>query len=319
MQNNLEGIGFDEVTDSSGISYTLFRNSLHPRYSAVVFDILKGYFFLLLTACAIIFLDYHFHSFWWIIVPAGSFLIGYIAAYLALFIHEAGHFNIHPDKKKNDRLATIFLCLPFGLSLKSYRKIHWQHHVHLGTPQDAEVSYFHALTKLFVVETLTGIHLLRTMMRKEGNDVLTKEQLNQSRMMLVAGAFLHLIILTAAFLTNNWPFATAWILGFGLFFPFFATIRQILEHRDELANHSTDFYKQPHGKISRLFVHTILNSSFGSAGFTRHMIHHWDPLISYTRLKDIEAFLSKSEKTTLIIKASKTTYTSTLKKLLAAP
>ncbi len=318
MQNNLEGIGFDEVTDSSGISYTLFRNSLQPRYSAVVFDILKGYFFLLLTAGVIIFLDYHFHSFWWIIVPAGSFLIGYIAAYLALFIHEAGHFNIHPDKKMNDRLATIFLCLPFGLSLKSYRKIHWQHHVHLGTPQDAEVSYFHALTKLFVVETLTGIHLLRTMMRKEGNDVLTNEQVKQSRKMLVAGAFLHLIILTAAFLTNNWPLAIAWILGFGIFFPFFATLRQILEHRDELAHHSTDFYKQPHGKVSRLFVHTIVNSSFGSAGFTRHLIHHWDPLISYTRLKDIEAFLSKSEKTTLIIRASKTTYTSTLKKLLAA-
>lgn len=317
MQNNLEGIGFDEVTDSSDTSYTVFRNSLKPRYSAVAFDIIKGYFFLLLIAGAIIFLDYH--SSWWIIILAGSFFIGYVAAYLALFIHEAGHFNIHSDKKKNDRLATIFLCLPFGLSLKSYRKIHWQHHVHLGTPQDAEVSYFHALTKLFVLETLTGIHLLRTMMRKEGNDILTKEQVKQSRMMLLAGAFLHLIILTAALITGNWPFAIAWILGFGIFFPFFATIRQILEHRDELAHHATDFYKQPHGKVSRLFVHTVLNSSFGSAGFTRHMIHHWDPLISYTRLKDIEAFLSTSEKTAPIIKASKTTYTSTLKKLLAAP
>jgi fatty acid desaturase len=317
MRNNLEGIGFDEVTDNSGIPYTVFRNNLQPRYSAVAFDIIKGYFFLFLVAGAIIFLDYP--SFWWITIPVSSVLIGYIAAYLALFIHEAGHFNIHPDKKTNDRLATIFLCLPFGLSLKSYRKIHWQHHLYLGTPQDAEVSYFHALTKLFVIETLTGIHLLRTMMHKEGNDVLTKEQVKQSRMMLLAGAFLHLIILTAAFLTGNWSFAIAWILCFCIFFPFFATIRQILEHRDELAHHSTDFYKQPHGKVSRLFVHTILNSSFGSAGFTRHMIHHWDPLISYTRLKDIEAFLLKSEKSSPIIKASKTTYTSALKKLLAAP
>jgi fatty acid desaturase len=318
MQNNLEGIGFDEVTDNSGTSYAIFRNNLQPSYSAVALDIVKGYFFLLLTVAAIILLDYHFHYAWWIIILAGSFFIGYIAAYLALFIHEAGHFNIHPDKKTNDRLASIFLCLPFGLSLKSYRKIHWQHHVHLGTPQDAEVSYFNALTKLFVVETLTGIHLLRTMMRKEGNDVLTKEQVKHSRMMLLAGALLHLIILTAAFLTGNWPFAIAWILGFGIFFPFFATIRQILEHRDELAPHATDFYKQSHGKVSRLFVHNILNSSFGSAGFTRHMIHHWDPLVSYTRLKDIEAFLSKSEKTAPIIKASKTTYTSVLKKLFAA-
>ena len=319
MQNNLEGISFDEVTDNTGTSYTVFRNNLQPRYFTVAFDIVKGYFFLFATAGAIIFFDYYFHSFWWITIPVSSVLIGYIAAYLALFLHEAGHFNIHRNKKMNDQLATIFLCVPFGLSLKSYRKIHWQHHLHLGTPQDAEVSYFHALTKLFVLETLTGIHLLRTMMRKEGNDILTKEQVRQSRIMLLAGVFFHLIILTTAFLTGNWAFAITWLLGFGIFFPFFATIRQILEHRDELAYHTTDFYKQPHGKVSRLFVHTILSSSFGSAGFTRHMIHHWDPQISYTRLKDIEVFLSKSEMTVPIIKASKTTYTSILKKLLAAP
>ena len=137
--------------------------------------------------------------------------------------------------------------------------------------------------------------------------------------MLLAGGFFHLLILTAAFLTGNWPFAIAWILGFGIFFPFFATLRQVLEHRDELAHHATNFYQQPHGKFSRLFTHTILSSSFGSAGFTRHMIHHWDPQISYTRLKDIEQFLLQSEKTAPIIKASKTTYTATLKKLLTAP
>lgn len=137
--------------------------------------------------------------------------------------------------------------------------------------------------------------------------------------MLLAGALVHLSILTFSFLTGNWPFAISWILGFGIFFPFFATIRQIMEHRDELAQHNTDFYKQPHGKVSRLFVHTVISSSFGSAGFTRHMIHHWDPQISYTRLKDIEDFLVTCEKVAPIIKASKTTYSSTLMKLLKAP
>jgi fatty acid desaturase len=319
MQNNLEGIDFDEVTNSRGINYAVFRNSLQPRYPTVAFDIVKGYFFLLLIAGAVIFLNAHFHHSWWIIVPVSSLLIGYIAAYLALFIHEAGHYNIHPDKKINDRLATIFLCLPFGLSIKSYRKIHWQHHIHLGTPQDTEVSYFNALTKLFVVETLTGVHLLRTVMRKNNNSLLTKEQVQQSRIMLLAGFLLHAATLTISFFTGNWPLALAWILSFGIFFPFFATIRQMLEHRDELANHTTDFYKQSHRKLSRLFVHTILSSSFGSAGFTRHMIHHWDPQISYTRLKDIEEFLTASEKTAPIIQSSKTTYTSVFKKLLAAP
>jgi fatty acid desaturase len=319
MQNNLEGISFDEVADSKGTTYTVFRNSLEPRYSKVLFDIAKGYFFLLLIAGLTIFLTYHFRPYWWIIVIISSILIGYVVAYLALFIHEAGHYNIHPDKKTNDRLATVFLCLPFGLSLRSYRKIHWQHHVHLGTVHDTEVSYFNAPSKIFLLESLTGIHLLRTIMRKENNSILTKEQVYQSRLMLLAGFMLHIIILTAAFLTGNWPFAIAWILGFGIFFPFFATIRQILEHRDELAKHTSNFYKQPHGKVSRLFAHTIISSSFGSAGFTRHMIHHWDPLISYTRLKDIEEFLTTCEKTAPVIQSSRTTYTKVFKKLIAAP
>ncbi len=319
MQNNLEGISFDEVADSNGITYSVFRNSLLPRYSKVFFDITKGYFFLLLTAGLTIFFTYKFLWLWWIAVIVSSILIGYIAAYLALFLHEAGHYNIHPNKKLNDRLATKLLCLPFGLSLRSYRKIHWQHHVHLGTPQDTEVSYFNALSKMFILETLTGIHLFRTILRKENNPVLTREQVQHSRLMLIAGFILHAIILTVAFLTGNWPFAIAWILGFGIFFPFFATIRQILEHRDELAHHATNFYKQPHGKVSRLFVHTLVSSSFGSAGFTRHMIHHWDPQISYTRLKDIEEFLTTCEKSAPVIQSSRTTYTKAFKKLIATP
>jgi fatty acid desaturase len=318
MQNNLEGIGYDEVTDSSGTSYAAFRNNLQPHYPTVLRDILKGFFFLLLVIGAVLFLDHRFPAFWWIIVPVGAVLTGYIAAYLALFIHEAGHFNIHPDKKTNDRIATVFLCLPFGLSMKAYRRIHWQHHLYLGTPEDTEVSYFNALTKLFLLETLTGIHLLRTMLRKGSTEVLTGELRRKSQQMLIAGGLFHLAILAAAFFTGNWAFAITWMLGFGIFFPFFATIRQLLEHRDELADPATDFYKHPHGKISRLFVHTVLSSSFGSAGFTRHLIHHWDPQISYTRLKDIEAFLLNSEKTAPVIRASKTTYLKTFRQLLKA-
>ncbi len=318
MQNNLEGISFEEVTNEKGITYADFRANLSPRHSKVWFDVFKGYFFIALLSAVFIYLDNRFHNYWWALIIPFGLLIGYATAYLALFIHEAGHFNIHSNKKTNDRLATILLCLPFGLSMKSYRKIHWQHHIHLGTPQDAEVSYFNALTNLFLLETLTGIHLLRTILQKEKNTLLTKEQLTQSRIMLVAGFLFHGSIIVLSLYTNNWPFVIVWLIAFGIFFPFFATIRQLLEHRDELAKNETDFTKQSHGKVSRLFVHTILSSSFGSAGFTRHMIHHWDPQISYTRHEDIERFLLQCDKVAPIIRSSKTTYNKTLKILLAS-
>lgn len=319
MRNNLEGTGYEEVVNSEGISYAEFREKLAPRFRTVALDIVKGYFFLLSIAAAIILFSRSFPGYSWIIILPGAVLLGYTAAYLALFIHEAGHFNIHPDKKTNDRLATILLCLPFGLSIRSYRKIHWQHHLHLGTPQDTEVSYFHALRGLFLAETLTGIHLLKTMLRKENNQVLTRQQKRESRTMLALAVLFHGLVLLAAFLTANGMFAISWIAGFGIFFPFFATLRQVLEHRDELAHHATNFFKEPHGKISRLFVHTLLSSSFGSAGFTRHLIHHWDPQVSYTRLKDIEIFLEDCEKTAPLLKESRTTYRRVFRKLIAAP
>src|SRR5258706_7631411 len=93
MQNNLEEIAFEEVTDKNGTSYAVFRNSLQPHYPKVAFDIAKGYFFLFLVAGTALFLDHRFHKFWWIIVPISAALMGYCLAYLALFIHEAGHFN----------------------------------------------------------------------------------------------------------------------------------------------------------------------------------------------------------------------------------
>ena len=176
MQNNLEGISFDEVIDETGKSYAAFRTTLLPLYTKVLSDIIKGYFFLLLTSSLVFLSGQTYPSLWWLYIPAGSILIGYIAAYIALFIHEAGHYNIHPNKKINDSLATFFLCLPFGLSMKSYRKIHWQHHLHLGTPLDTETSYFNALTKLFILETLTGIHLFRTILKKETDNVLPKNK-----------------------------------------------------------------------------------------------------------------------------------------------
>lgn len=315
MKDNLEGIPFNAVTGKNGISYAGFRESLTPRYATVAWDISKGWGWLIVSLAVLCFWGgkQQWNN-WWLILP-GSLLTGYIAAYLALFIHEASHYNLCADRKKNDRIATLLLCLPFGLSLKSYRKIHWQHHLHLGTPADTEISYFNALSPLFILETLTGIHLLRTMFSKEKNNVLTPEQASESRIMLLSGALLHALLLTFLVWSGFYIAAISWALGFGVCFPFFASLRQLLEHRDELAKAATDFKKQPHGKISRLFYHTLLSSTFGAAGFTRHLIHHWDPQLSYTRMKDAEQFLEQDERTASILKSSRTRYTTVFRKL----
>lgn len=315
MTNNLEGIPFDTVHNRAGTSYAVYRETLRPYYLQAWLDITKGYFFLALVTITAILLPGFSATASWFYMPVAAVLTGYTAAYIALFAHEAGHYNLHPGKKTNDLLATLFVCLLFGLSIKSYRKIHWQHHLHLGTPADTETSYFHHLNNLFLLETLTGIHLLRTVVNKDGSRVLNPAQARESRLMLLAGFLLHGLLLTLAFYKGYWQAALIWIAGFGIFFPFFASLRQLLEHRDELAAAQTDFRKTPHGKLSRLFYHSLLSSSFGAAGFTRHLIHHWDPQVSYTRMKDIEQFLEEDRITGAVLKSSRTTYSKTFRKL----
>lgn len=318
MVNNLEELIYHEVVNSKGETYTEFRKKLIPVYQKVLLNIMTGYIFLAAVVTITIYFQNRFPGWNILSVPVGASCTGYIIAYLISFVHEAGHYNLHPDKKLNDLLASIFLCSWIGLSIKSYRKIHWQHHLFLGSTNDTETSYFHPLNKAFFWEILTGIHLFRTIIKKEGSEILTQPQKKAAKKMLLTGFLIHSIIITATLLTGHWAFTLTWILAFGLFFPLFATLRQILEHRDELAKSSVNYYNKPHGKISRLFFTNLLSSSFGAAGFTRHMLHHWDPHISYTRLKEVEEFLFDSEKTKPIINHSKTSYSIVFNKLLAS-
>lgn len=320
--NNLESIKQREVVNQNNIPYQEYKKSLKPRFGIVWRDILLGYVAIGAAFTGIILAILYLPLIWMLlIVPAGALFMGYFLAYLNLFIHEASHYNIHADRKVNDKLANLFLCLPFGMEIQNYRMIHWEHHRLLGTPDDTEHSYFNALNLRFILESLTGIRVLRIMLfrsrqvQKPGTPQAGMSK-QKGRIMLLCGALLNAALLTAAFLIGLWPFAVAWALAMGVCYPFFGSIRQLLEHRDELAKATVDYSKTPHGKLSRLFRANLLSNSFGGAGFTRHMLHHWDPNISYTNLPEVEKFLLSTDACRAIIDESRTTYTRTFFKLL---
>ncbi|MDB5251370.1 MAG: fatty acid desaturase [Flaviaesturariibacter sp.] len=311
---NLEHIPYTAVSDE-GVSYEHWRKSLEPRYAVVWRDMSLGYLSIAILLFALAKAAGLGVAAQLAIGIAGGAAIGFTLAFLSLFLHEAGHYNLHPSRSVNDRLATIFLCALFGLDIRSYRKIHWLHHRHLGTPDDTESSYFNALTTGFLLETLTGIHLLRIMRKRNEGGLLTAGMKKDSFRMLVAGAVVNGLVVAAGFWLGGWAPSIAWVLGMLLFFPFFATLRQVLEHRDEAAAADADFSRDAHGKITRLFADGPLARVFGGAGFQRHLIHHWDPQVSYTRLADVEAFLSRSALTRPIIESARTTYGDAFRKL----
>ena len=47
--------------------------------------------------------------------------------------------------------------------------------------------------------------------------------------------------------------------------------------------------------MNKLFGSGPLASTLGGAGFNRHLLHHWEPQLSCTRLAELERFLENTE------------------------
>ena len=317
--NDLEYIPMKHVISDSGESYVSFRKSLLPKYGIVWRDIIIGYLFMIVSLLSVMYLErvYNQNMFLILLFPFFGVLIAFWVAYIQLFVHEAAHHNIHPNKKMNDTLANIFFGLITGLDIEAYRKTHWKHHQNLGQTDDTENSYFNGLTFIFLLKVFTGIHVLSIL--KNRNRLESGQTIASNRMQkiaLVRGVLFHFVIISLLLL-NGYPLsAVIWIISIGVFYPFFATIRQLLEHRDEKAKKNENFFSVNHGKVSRLFQDGAFAFFFGGAGFNRHMIHHWDPSVSYTRLAEVEKFLEKTKACGKIIEASRTTYLKTFLQLI---
>lgn len=310
MNSSLEHIPYEAVCSPEKITYKQFRSTLTPLYSKVWFHISAGYVLLSCPFIIAVFIK-QITLQWWL-TPLWTIWFGYFLAYLHLFVHEAAHFNIHPDKKQNDRLANIFLCALFALDMKSYRSIHWQHHLHLATPHDKEISYFNALTFTFMLKVLSGFHTLHIVLNRRKNNI-QKEKSKKGQLLRFVLA--QVLFCSLAYITGNIPLLLSWLAGLFIVFPFLATLRQILEHRDESASNQPEYYSTQRHTISRLFGSDIISSTFGGAGFNRHILHHWDPQISYTRLNEVLMFLRQSEITKDIIVQSRTSYLKTFRNL----
>lgn len=315
---NFETVKKSTIVNSQGVKYTEFRAGLIPNYALVWTHIGLGYLALLLTGIASMWLNRFFPSFFYLNVPISALLLGYEIAYIQLFIHEAAHFNVAPNPRQNDLLANIFFGLIVGVDIQFYRLTHFDHHKYHGTTRDTEKTYFDALNWQFIIESITGIRVIKVMKNrhKQINDKEHTDEnvLKRNRKMFFMGISINFILLTALFFNDFWQTGFAWLIGMGVVFPFFASVRQLLEHRDDNAEANIDYNNVNHGLKTRIFGDGILASTLGGAGFNRHLLHHWDPKISYTRLKEVEDFLQDSAYKTAL-KNNSQTYVKTFIKL----
>lgn len=321
----LDGIEREKLVDSQGVSFKEFRRTLKPSYQRVWFDICAGWGVLICVVVAIVALDLRFPRAFPITALLGGFCIGYVMAFLNLFFHEAAHFNLAKSRKINDFLANAALGWVLGESISAYRLVHMDHHRMLGETGDTEHTYFDALNLRALVEALTGIKLLRVLLARAAHvsaktkDRAVAAQPTGKRAMLVIGLLLNLAIIGASAWSHCWSLFFAWPMGIIVFLPAMIVIRQTLEHRSFDARSSIDYGKEAHGANTRMFGSGPIASTLGGAGFNRHLLHHWEPQISYTNLKQVESFLLDTQVARPVIQNATTTYARALWRLLNAP
>lgn len=304
-----------DLVSRDGERWLDYRKSLTPRYAVVWRDIVLCHVMVALGAALTAWVEWRWGP-WWALAPAvpAAFWIGYWLHALATFGHEAAHHNIARGRRLNDRLADWLVWLYFGQSTARYRRLHWMHHTHLGDHEDTETSYHNCLSPWFLTRTLTGLYLLEVMVRYRHAGRAPSEAAGLA-WPTVRTLVTHAVILGLAIGFGFYVTALVWVAGVFVLFPCFATVRQILEHRRVDAGCEIDFMQQQHGAVNRMFGSGFFSRYFGAAGFNRHMLHHWDPGISYTRFDDMEAFMGRTPAAELL-DTSRTTYRRALTRMV---
>jgi len=290
------------LTTHSGESWSEFRKTLKPKYAIVWRDILCCHLMILLSPVLIAVMHHtQGENMAWVLAPMAALWMGYWMQALLNFGHEALHHNIAPNKKMNDVLANLLIFSLIGLDVKWSRQYHWTHHLNLGNTQDSEVSYHNRLTPLFLLQTLTGIYFLKSIIpyiydnKKEHSTKQVKQGESLRRYTaLIRALVLHSSIITASLYFQCYALVATWLVGAFLFYPAFLALRQIVEHSSPDAKAGTNFKEEDYGIVNRLFHPGLLSLTFGTAGFDKHAIHHWDPSISYTRFSEMENFFMDS-------------------------
>ncbi len=314
--DTFETIDKQQLKDTAGVLYVDYRNSLKQAYATAWLSIFLYYVAIAIAICGLLWLQKNNAIWLWAGVPIGSIVVGYCVAAFNLFMHEASHYHLAMNRKRNDILSNLFLGLIIGMDVHFYRSVHFVHHRLIGTKNDTEKSYFEALSTTFLLESIFGIRLIRVMLNRnhqirenygaeEGVDIVGK-----NNFIFVSAALLHFLWLVSLFYSGYWAVALAWAIGMLVVFPFLAMFRQILEHRTPDASTKVDYTQVDQGASHRMFGDSFFASTFGAAGFNRHLLHHWDPQIPYTRLGDVEYYLQNTVLHEALEK-SRTTYLQT--------
>lgn len=212
-------------------------------------------------------------------------------------MHEAAHYHVFRSRAANDVLGRWILG-PLSLAdFDAYRQRHWDHHRHLGEPNDPKVTYHmdvrgHRMFELILrclalVEAKCKFHQTRA-----GDDEpapgrsfewLLRVAIVQS---LIGGALLLLACsrhphdLRAVTTNVAGAYGFVYVYGLASLTVLAANLRAIAEHQIG----SSDAAHSGAAALRNFSCGPVARLIFGAYGFGEHATHHHQPAIPYYRL-----------------------------------
>lgn len=213
---------------------------------------------------------------------------------LAVLMHEAAHGLVHRDRRLNDRLGNWLAAYAMGTTVDAYRTNHFQHHAHLGTPDDPDFTALclppirRGLTSS-VVGCLTGLRHVQ-LMRKYVGGAADEASHRGSAVEALAGRVVWQGALLGACMAAGAPlvYFIVWILPLFTVSVLINELRSIVEHTPLVAE-SAD---EPLPSITRTVRAGFVGRTWiGPLNFHYHLEHHLHPRVPFSRLPELHETL----------------------------
>ena len=295
------------------LTYSDFRKELSTPFRRVQFSLILNW----LSIFAVIILVKYLNNLLALTVLTIS--LSLLMHRVLLIIHEGAHYHLSSKRETNDYISNAFAGWFVFTDIKNYRISHIQHHRGLGSENDPENTHMEKLDLSWILAAISGFKTAKAFFRT----ITSGEELGQKpegqKFIPIAGVVIHTLIIALIYFGLGIRSLIVWSISLLIVAPSLGMLRNLLEHRYVEAVDPVlwSFFTSPNGKsieinqiTTRTFTESMFSRLYGSMGFTRHLLHHWDPSISYLNLEKVHEFLLNSEVGELM-KKTDTTYTRT--------
>ncbi|PZD70728.1 hypothetical protein C1752_09749 [Acaryochloris thomasi RCC1774] len=223
-------------------------------------------------------------SFW--LYPVALLLIGSRLRALDNLSHEAFHNQVFKSSFLNDWITSIFCAFPVHISIGVLRKIHREHHVHIGDserdpnlPKYAHLPLPRHQRNWHLFRVLSGAYQFRKSLNAYAQSFLSPA----SRVELVARILFWLTIILLVSAVGLWQ-------DFLLFYVVpllttYAAIRQLVNMSEHMLDTSVPYFTR------NIMCHPILQFLMFPHADHLHLIHHLNSAIPGSRLRTAHQLL----------------------------